>query len=226
MAASVTDSGIATGVSVGTTRTVAATVTGGNSNLLGLVFVWNITGNSFGSFTWNGAAMTSGAVNTPAFSFRSQMYYITAPTTGDIVVNWTGADTSVGVAWCVLKDAFQGAPDVEGYVGVNQVATVTKSVTTANNDELLIAGFAIQPTSSARTEGGGQSVVVQSGDNMGLTNYYAELSSKVATSSGSNAMALSWTTNRDADDLVVAIKSAPASATAVTHYLSLTGVGT
>jgi hypothetical protein len=210
---STTGSGIATGASAGTSRTVAATVTGGNSNVLGLVFLWNTTGNSFGAVTWNGASMTSGAVNTPAFSFRSQYYYVAAPTTGNIVVNWTGADTSVGVAWVVLKDAVQGAPDVEGYVGVNQVATVTKSVTTTVANDLLLAGFAIQPTSSARVEGSGQGIIVAGSDNMGATNYYAEISSKDAPTSGSNAMALNWTTNRDADDLVVAIKyQVPATA--------------
>lgn len=201
----VTDSGIATGASTGTSRTVAATVTAGNQNLVGIIFLWNISGNVFTTATWNGASMTMGASNTPGFSFRSQLYYISAPTTGNIVINWTGSDTSVGVAWAVVKDGVQGAIDVEGYTAVNQVASISKSVTTTVNDDLLIGGFAIQPTSSSQTEGTSQTRL-QSSAAMGATNYYAEIASKVAASSGSNTMSLTWTTNRDADELVAAIK--------------------
>jgi len=224
MAATVVDKGIATGASSGTSRTVSATLTAGSNTYL-LVFVWNQTGNSFTGVTWNGGAMTSGAVNAPQFAFRSQFYYLAAPTTGthDIVVSWSGADTSVGVAYVSLAGADQGAPDVEGYGAVNNLTTISKSVTTTTSSDLLVAGFAIQQGATFHTVGAGQTLETSSSA-MGSANYYANITSKQTVASGSNSMSMSWTTAKPADALVVGIKAAAASPSGPANVKTWNGI--
>lgn len=201
----------ATGVSAGTSRTLSITIPTGYSNLGLVLFCFNITGNAFTSATHNGVSMTMGASNTPGFSFRSQLFYLANPATGanNIVVNWTGVDTSVAMLAVALRDVNQAAMlDLEGYTAVNQVATITKSLTTTANGDLLLAAFAIQATATAQTESGSQKRELQGNNNLGSTNFYGEIASLPKATAGSQAMALSWTTNRDADELVAAIKFA------------------
>lgn len=220
-----TATAISSGASSGTSRTLSITVPTGNQNQLLVVFVSNRNGGLNPSVTYNGTSMTKGAAFGTVISFETDYFYLANPTTGthNIVVSWTGSSTTLFLAGIVLKDAFQGAPETDAYKGQNTATSISQSVTTSTNNDLILAWFPVETGSSAWTEGGSQTREVSS-STMSDDNCYAEISSLPLATAGAQAMSLSWTTGKPADALVTAIKYvAPTSS--VTPHRALLGVG-
>lgn len=216
-------SGVTTGASASLSQTLSITVPSGNQNNLLLVYVSNRCGGETFTATYNGTSMTLGQSPAAAFAFQSAYFYLPAPTVGtaNVVVSWGSACTDTTVGAVVLKDAFQGAPDIDGYLGQNTATSITKSVTTTIANTLGVMWVAednFGGLSSGWTEVGSQTrqVSTSSGGSVGS---YMEIATLPFTSSGSNSMGLTWTGARAADEMLVAIKyQAPAATFKFWHF--------
>jgi len=162
-----------------TTLTYASTVTG--SNVLGLCgasVAETANSNLITGVTWNSSSMTLYDAQADAFTDYINMFYIYAPTTGNVVVTRSSSGTieACMVTYSGCKQS--GFPDAGGKQATTS-STITQTVTTVT-DQCWMAGVMMvhrgQTMGANTTERAGS----------GINTYYVD--SNGARSTGSNSL--------------------------------------
>lgn len=207
---------ISNGTTAGTSLTLPLTVPSGNQNNVLVVFFSSETGGLTLTVKYNGVSMTKGTAGGTVFNFQSEYYYLAAPTVGanNIVVTWAGSAPNIGVAAVVLKDAFQGAPETDAYLGQNTAASITRTLTTTNNNDLILTWVAMNQGGTSLTPSGSQVTEVSS-KTLGTNSFFGNVSSLPLPTAGAQAVGAAFVPNETADEIAAAFKYVAPAATSV-----------